>query len=169
MSIQNKVIGFFLKQKINRITKDLSPYNLNREILLELLNTLKIKPFSHYLPVVGLVVYLDVRYFNIDLYVKKIIATNNLLSKGDFVPVNWDSATPQLITLDRFLIADEHYVDVQKNIASFKKQCILLCELMESSDDADYGLPEHNKRMLIKLFNNLIEITKALLQASIEI
>lgn len=72
------------------------------------------------------------------------------------------------ISLDQFFISgDGYYVHVQVVMADFYKFVENFCIALEPSDTATHGIWEHNRRMLMKPLNNLLDIVQALVNISL--
>ena len=163
----------YFKQKYNtwkinkeliKITKSLIQYKINRKECIALLTLLDVAKFIDYNPYNGISVTISVRYYNIEILTDKLISTNYLLRKGSALPLDWDNVIEKSITLDRFFISNDTYLDITKSVIKFKKQALLLCELMKDSDTEEFGIHDHNRRMLTNIFNNIIKITISLIK-----
>ena len=158
----------FYKWKIGRIIKQVNttimPYALNRKECLVLLQALNINNLNSYTPILGISILITVRYPDIDVYSDMLTIAIRTIKKGKALPVKWDLSTERTISLDRFLISEGHYVDIVSTVKKFKELSIELCNIMENSDDAEYGLDEHNKRMLIPFLNSVRLITTELIK-----
>ena len=158
----------FYKWKIGRIIKQVNTtimsYALNRKECLVLLQALNINNLNSYTPILGISILITVRYPDIDVYSDMLTIAIRTIKKGKALPVKWDLSTERTISLDRFLISEGHYVDIVSTVKKFKELSIELCNIMENSDDAEYGLDEHNKRMLIPFLNSVRLITTELIK-----
>ena len=164
------IANMYKKWRIKKLLvkyNDLDQYTFNRIKCIELLNILDHEEFNTYIPKNGMSITIEVRYIDIGVYIDKIVNTISIIKKGNPIPINWDDVNEVKISLDRFFIVDGHYSNVAKNINLFKTHSLKLCELLEDSDILDYGLPEHNKRMLLKLIYNICLITIGLIKINI--
>jgi hypothetical protein len=165
MWLSNVFNTFKLKRLLKTKISDITP---NRRLLVMLLNELRPEAFSNYRPTTGLTESLNVRYSDIGNYIEKIVLTNAILRKKEGLPNTWDTGKENETTLDKWLVADGYYVDVVMAISDFKNNALMMCELMADSDTAQYGVPEHNLRMLTKMFVNATHVTKKLIEISLK-
>lgn len=71
--------------------------------------------------------------------------------------------------LDRFLTIteDNKYTSAYSSIKELKTEVALLCKLTPGQDEADYGLDEHNRRLLSRQWKELERLVKALAYAQV--
>ena len=153
-----------VKKELYQLKLTETQYSLNRKQCYLLLTLLDVNKFKKYKPTSGLSIIINTRYNDIGVYIKKIIATSAILKRGEMIPIDWDLAAEQTISLDRFLTSEGYYIPIEKSILEFKNRSMELCVLMESSDTTAYGLPEHNKRMMIRMLNNIRLISAKLIE-----
>jgi hypothetical protein len=123
--------------------------------------------FFHYDAMNGMSLTVKPMFVNIELYTKKLGEVAKLLEQEKAVPVSWVQAVDKEISVDRFLTTEAgHYMDVRLGLSRFRDNAIKVCTLLEKSDYEDFGIHEHNLRMLLKLLINLkeliVEINKTL-------
>jgi len=158
---------FSLNNPKKEIIKE-SPFAPNRKLCETLLKELNSNKLTNYSVSVGLSITIQPLYPDIETYIKKLKEAVVIIKYDKKIPREWGIAESRSMTLDHFLItSDGYYVDVPKAVEIFKEAGIKLCEIMEESDTAQYGVPEYNLRMLTNLFINLREITKKLIEVSV--
>lgn len=160
----------FHKWKLRRLlNRKILQHKPDRLLCKQLLTELNASSFKIYSPSLGVGILIQTRYNDIETYSAKLKSTSRLLKQGSLIPNNWDIVNEQTISLDRFLISsDGYYLDIQKAISDFKTNGLEFCNLMEDSDTAQYGLPEHNLRMTTNLIINLTLVTKKLIESTIK-
>jgi hypothetical protein len=123
--------------------------------------------FFHYDAMNGMSLTVKPMFTNIELYTKKLSEVAKLMEQEKPVPVSWVQPTDKEVSVDRFLTTENgHYMDVRLGLSQFRDNAIKVCTLLEKSDYEDFGIHEHNLRMLLKLLINLkeliVEINKTL-------
>lgn len=137
----------------------------DRVKVLRLLSKLEPERYSVYTSATGQGQILEVPYAHIDLYSAALAEAYELVCTDRPVPPEWCKPVLTRVSLDRFLTSsDGYYLDPRQAVRRFKEKATHLCEALEASDDAAYGLPEHNLRMLTRLLINLQHLTSELLK-----
>jgi hypothetical protein len=133
----------------------------------EQLRRLTSERFIHYRPASGLGVQLKVCYPNVDVYAQKLREAALVVQEEKAISPAEVAEPSHATTVDRFLTsADGFYLDIPQAVERFKTNALHLCEAMEASDYVTHGLPEHNLRMLTKLFSNLLVVATHLNEVS---
>ena len=139
-----------------------------RQRALALLNELTPAQFSLYEVSHGMAATIAVPDSDIDTYIERIkrlqrqLVSNRLLQPDDF---NWSLKST---TLDRFFVSTTgFYQDTEKAVERLKKAATGLCEVAAKTDQAEFGVDEHNRRLLTKLFINVQSVSKALIEVSL--
>lgn len=155
-------------QKTLKRTERLRETESERQRCLGLLNEITTAQFSLYGIDSGLSTMIKVPDQCIDTYterMKKIqrqLKQDRLLQVEDF---NWSLKN---VSVDRFLTSTTgFYQDVEKAVERLKVAATAVCVMAAKLDDAEYGKNEHNSRLLTKLFINMQEVSKALIEVSL--
>ena len=136
--------------------KGVGPAPSKRVQCAEQLRRLTPEKFIHYHPSLGLGVQMKVCYKNVDVYAQALREASVVIREERPISPNDVREAEHVTTLDRFLTSsDGFYLVVPEAVAVFRDYGLQLCEAMESSDYVTHGLPEHNLRMLTKLFSNV--------------
>lgn len=105
---------------------------------------------------------------DIDTYIERIkriqrqLHNNRMLQAEDF---SWSLNT---VTLDRFFVSTTgFYQDPEKAVARLKTAALGMCEIAAKTDQAEFGVDEHNRRLLTKLFLNVQALAKTLIEVSL--
>ena len=163
-----KLLKLFQRWRLSNLVTDINStaenYALNRLECLSILELIELSKLEKYTPMNGLSTIVISRFQDIDVYNRMLIQAVTFVKTSRGIPVTWDTGIERSMSLDRFLISDGHYVDIVKSVATFKVYAIDLCKLMEDSDDAEYGLLEHNKRMLVPFLNSVRLIATQIVQ-----
>ena len=155
-----------LKKKIERVSV-VSP---NRELCHATLALLDASLFRHYSPKLGLGINLTVQHPSIELLISKIKDSTRMVKEEKIIPADWTAGQELTVSLDRFLASkDGYYADHLISIRSFQQAGLELCEFMAVCDDIKVGLPEHNLRMLTKLFIDMRVIAASLLEVAVQL
>jgi len=150
-------------QLANRKKKGATHPPTKRMLCVEELRRLTPEWFLYYRPEAGLGVYVKVCYPNIDAYAQALREFADLIKEERPISPTQVKEADTVLTLDRFLTsADGFYLDVVAAVAKYKACALHLCEALEAGDYAEHGLPEHNLRMLTKLFSNVLTLTSQL-------
>jgi hypothetical protein len=123
--------------------------------------------FFHYDAMNGMSLTVRPMFTNIELYTKKLSEVAKLLEQEKPIPGSWVQPVDKEVSVDRFLTTEDgHYMDVRLGLSRFRDNAIKVCKFLEKSDYEDFGIHEHNLRMLLKLLLNLkeliVEINKTL-------
>jgi len=166
-----RLTKWFLRGRFNRTKKQIEN---QRELMNErgrctvMLNEITTAQFALYHVSSGNAYTVKVPERSIDGYIERLrkarttVHLDRILNANDF---NWDAVT---VTVDEFFISsDGYYQDVEKAVERLKKAALDLCAESEKTDDAEYGIHEHNRRLLTKLFINLQELSEALIDVSL--
>lgn len=103
-----------------------------------------------------------------DDYIERIKSVTKIVQKEAALPSIDISPEMKELTVDSFLVsADGYYLDAEKAIERFKQAGLNLCQAMEPSDTAEYGVYEHNRRIASKLFTNIREVAKTMVEVSL--
>jgi hypothetical protein len=138
-----------------------------RKACLFTLDKLNPTVFSLYQVDAGESVFIRPHFENIDLYAEKLREASMLIARGKAIKNTWVPKEGQRMCVDNFLVSnDGYYLDSFKAVERFKENAIKLCHGLAKSDDAEYGVDEHNLRMLSKLLVNIRETTEALIRVS---
>jgi hypothetical protein len=139
----------------------------NRLLVYGLLKQLNPQLFDRYLGVQGQVRHLQVYYPTIDAYTRALGEASQLAMTDQPIPPEWLKTDLQRVSVDRFLTsADGYYLNPRHAVERFQTVALQLCEAMEASDEVTYGVPEHNLRMLTRVFVNLQSLVAALIEVS---
>jgi hypothetical protein len=148
----------------------LSNHNPSRGILAALLNTLDVSKFDHYRNSHSVGVTISPFFATVDAYHREIKIINSHLARGVALPTTWATLDSRSIGLDQFFTSSEgFYLNVAETLTAFKRDALILCTLMETSDNAALGIDEHNLRMLTRIMVNLRQLVVTLIDVSFEI
>jgi hypothetical protein len=152
---------------LKSFTLSLSNHNPSRSTLQSLLNTLDVSKFERFRNSHAVGVTINPFYATIDAYNREIKIINSQLAKVTALPTTWATLDNRATGLDQFFTsADGFYLNVQQALASFKRDALILCALMETSDNAALGIDEHNLRMLTRILVNLRHLVVTLIDVS---
>lgn len=144
-----------------------SPFKANRALCHKLLTALPDNAFETYRPSDSLGLSLTIQYPDIETMVQKIKESCRMVREQKPIPTDWSNKTETSVALDRFISTQAgYYSNPATTVRRYKKQALELCELMAVSDTETVGLPEHNLRMLTKLFIDIRMVTSQLLELS---
>lgn len=106
---------------------------------------------------------------DMDIYIQTISLINATLQENQIVNRNIINFNDSISFIDNLFISKNgHYIDHYTSIKKFKDVSLKLCKLMEVTDDAEYGINEHHRRVLNKLLINIQEISNILILLSIK-
>ena len=163
-----KLRKLYLKYKLRKLLAvEIPEYEPNRKLLESLINTLDPTLFTKYTPSFGLSITIISQYPDIGEYLLKLRKTTYLLKKNDIIPSTWAVEDNVTLSLDRWLMSNGYYSSVVNDITDYKKNVVLLCELLKESDGAMSGINASNLRMLTKMVINLTNLTKQLIVVSL--
>lgn len=69
-------------------------------------------------------------------------------------------------TLDKFFTDEDSYYISQTELTSFYKEATRLCELTEQGETAEFGIDEHNLRILSKVFTGIKNVCVAVVEVN---
>lgn len=157
--------------RLLQASRDIKTVHTQRFICEKLLAMLDPQRFARYRADIGAGVRIHVFARNVEQYADLLRrASAEVIKEAPMNPASWGSyAGESNIPVDRFLVSsDGYYIDYPKAIAAFRNAGLQLCQALEPSDEAEYGVYEHNLRVLTKLLQNLREVTAALLDVSLQ-
>lgn len=151
-----KLLKHFRFKRLRRRYRDLPRTKASRIYCVELLGCLDEEAFRNYHPRNGVNEIINVLIPNIDALTKKLRETTLLVIQdeavspqtlpNDFIPV----------AVDQFLTSSQgFYLNTYTAVCEFKKAALAFCEAMEPSDYEPDNLPEHQLRVLTKMFLTL--------------
>lgn len=160
------------RRRIKRLLKEQLTVPANkpsRQVCRALIKELHEELFRFYKPAMGKTRMGVFLYPNIDLYTVKLREYYHLVVREKPIPNDWSEGLQEVHTsVDWFLTsADGFYLNVELAVSQFRQAALLLLEALAQADDVDYGVYEHNFRMLSKLFINLRSVTEDLIAVSI--
>lgn len=142
----------------------LSAGQSNRELCLELIQGFKELSDKNYSPLAASGIFINAVVSNIAKFVPLLKQMNNIIARGealDATKFNWVLVN---MTLDQFFVSDDGFYIESANIYDFVEEALRLCELMEGAESAEFGVQEHNLRILTKTFVSLKSILSGLLE-----
>lgn len=155
------------KKTVKR-TEQLRAAQNERQRCLIYFNELTTQQFSLYEVGHGLAIVLHVPDLCVDHYIERIkrtqrtIERDKALNNDDF---NWPA---KRITVDQFLTSKTgFYQDAEQAVVRLRHAVLALCEAAAKLDQVDTGIQELNHRLLTKLFINLQQVAKALIEVSL--
>lgn len=156
--------------QLSKQTAKASAFMPNRALCQQMLTLLECELFEHYSPKHGLGISIKNQHPNIESFTAKIKDSVRMVKEDKIIPTDWAVGQELTISLDRFLTTnDGYYGNRQVLIRSFKSAGLELCDYMSVSDDVQVGLPEHNLRMLTKVFVDIRNTAQLLLEAGLTI
>lgn len=106
-------------------------------------------------------------YKNIEEYTEMLRRMEIRVRTNKAVKVVGMPAVPITIDLDAFLVSkDGYYLDNFGALVAFHDAARALCESLMVAEGAQFGVQEHNRRVLTNLLNNIIEIIGAFKKVS---
>jgi len=154
-------------KELKRECVSASPFKANRALCHKLLLSLSEEGFLNYDPAQTSGICLRLQYADMEQLIDKIIQSISLVRHEKMIPPDWSSNPEKDVSLDRFISTQSgHYAKPATSIRRFKKHALELCEIMEISDTETVGLPEHNLRMLTKLFTDIRTVALTMLEVS---
>jgi hypothetical protein len=148
----------------------LSNFQAGRKVLAALLQRLDVSRFLAYRSSQAVGVEIRIYYPTIDAYHREIKIINSLLMRESALSPGWAALEARSTGLDHFFTSkDGFYLNVPEALAAFKQDALILCTLMQTSDNATLGVHEHNLRMLTKLMVNMRQLVVALIDLSLDI
>lgn len=142
----------------------------NRQRVLCLISDLKPELLINYNYSKGNQVLLTTLFPNIEVYINQYKTLNNVLvSNSFFRPTDLIEVRKESKSVNELFISNNgFYINPYQALVEFKTQVTRLCELMETSDNADLGNEGHNKRILEKHFEHLEEFILVLINLSLQ-
>ena len=163
---------YFAKERLKQLkslSSNLSSFTPGRQLCEAIVEELSPGMFTRYSSVQGSTVLINPVYNNIEEYtntLKKLV--RELTDETKALPTSWGLVEEQYISVDQFFnTKDGCYLNVEQAITDFKEAAMQFCTIMEDSDTVDVGIPDHNLRILTKLFVNLRSVTLALINVSL--
>jgi hypothetical protein len=136
----------------------------NRELCLELIVGFKELSDRNYSPLAANGVFISTCVPNIARFVTVLKQITMTIKKNEALDSDRYALVMVDKTLDQFFISDDGYYIESTYIYEFVEEALKLCELMEGAESAEYGVQEHNLRILTKTFASLKSILTGLLQ-----
>lgn len=136
----------------------------NRELCLELIAGFKELNDRNYNPLAASGVFVSSCVSNIAKFVTVLRQANMTIKKSEALDGDKYALAMVEMTLDQFFISDDGYYIESTYIYEFVEEALKLCELMEGAESAEFGVQEHNLRILTKTFASLKSILTGLLQ-----
>lgn len=119
--------------------------------------------FSLYQVDSGEQTFITPQFPNIDLYADRLKEAASLINRGKPIKNIWVPKEGHRMNVDTFMVTkDGFYLDNYKAVERFKEHAIAMCIALEKSDTEQFGVYEHNLRMLTKLLTNVQDVTVAL-------
>lgn len=162
---------WYLKYRYNKTLKQAErsrETENERQRTTTLLNEITTAQFSLYEVSSGMATVIKVPDGDIDTYIERIKNTHRQLVGNRTLQAEDFSWALQTVTLDRFFVSSRgFYQDTERAVERLKQAALNLCEAATKTDDAEYGTLEHNRRLLTKLFINVQDVSKALIEVSL--
>lgn len=135
---------------------------------MKMLTAIPVDQFALYHSSSGQSLTIEVPDNCLDHYIERINSITKIVEKEKPLPSIDISVEMKTLTVDNFLVsADGYYLDAEKAVARFKAAGLQLCAAMENTDDAEFGIHEHNRRIVSKLFINMRELSRTLIDVSL--
>jgi hypothetical protein len=153
--------------KVRLLNPKYTDHKASREALESLLHHLDDASYKFYTQQSDGGVEVTVFYNTIDEYRTEMKQLGLRMMNDQMIQTSWADQNERVVKLGRFLTSKEgFYLDVGDAVHGFKHEALVLCALMEKSDHAQFGVHEHNRRMLLKFFANLRALTIMLIDIS---
>lgn len=166
-----KLWRWWLKRRLNKTSQEIDTNEKKeplRVLCEKMLHEITVPQFALYHSSSGQSTSITVPDSCMDNYIERIRSITKIVEKEVPLPSIDISAEMKVLTVDSFLVsADGYYLDAEKAVERFKVAGLKLCAAMEKSDLAEYGVNEHNRRIVSKLFINMREVSKALVEVSL--
>lgn len=158
----------FLHRRLNKKVQNPPATSTAREFCAEVLRSLNTDQFAMYHPGQALGQSVKAPYARLDelTIVLRSFNSNIRLNHTLRVP-DFESMIREVPVEKFFITTGGYYQDVEQAIIRFKKEVLELCEQLEPTDEAEYGLAEWRRRVFEKLFVNLTELTNKLIEVSL--
>jgi hypothetical protein len=163
---------FLTKRRVahlTRIHQDIPPHKANRQVVEDFVKELNPDFFTNYKPTMGKQRQGVFLYPNIENYTNKVVELTRLIKQEKPIATDWAEGVKEAHTsVDWFLTsADGYYINVHTAVHAFGQAVYNLCVALSPSDNVQYGVYEHNFRMLNKLFINLRSVMEDLIAVSL--
>jgi hypothetical protein len=162
---------WYLKYRYNKTLKqaERSRESENeRQRATTILNEITTAQFSLYEVSSGMATVIKVPDGDIDTYIERIKRIHRQLVADRTLQAEDFSWSLKAVSLDRFFISSEgFYQDTELAVTRLKEAALNLCAAAVKTDEAEYGVHEHNRRLLTKLFINVQTVSKALIEVSL--
>ena len=142
----------------------LSAGQSNRELCLELIQGFKELSDKNYSPLAANGIFIEAIVPNIARFIPLLRQMNLTIKRGEPLDATKYNQGIVSITLDQFFISEDGYYIETSEIYAFIEESLRLCELMEGAESAEFGVQEHNLRILTKTFVSLKSILAGLLE-----
>lgn len=154
--------------QVRMLSPKLTDYKASRQALESLLEHLDEKRFVHFTQADAIGTQFGAYYNTIDEYRQQMKQVALQFMNEQMIQTSWADQTERVVKLERFLTSkDGFYLDVVSAIHDFKHEALILCALMEKSEQAQWGVQDHNRRMLLRFFANLRQLTTSLVDVSL--
>lgn len=101
-------------------------------------------------------------YPKIDVYTRHLNDFDLLVRNDKVVKVLWLQVTPIKTNVDLFFVDSEgFYMDPFTAMVAFHDAARNLCENLVKGEGLEFGVQEHNLRILTNLLNNVIDLVEA--------
>jgi hypothetical protein len=142
----------------------LSAGQSNRELCLELIQGFKELSDQNYSPLAANGIFINALVPNIAKFNPLLKQINFAVKQGESLDAMKYNLVLVNMTLDQFFISEDGYYIETSEIYTFVEESQKLCELMEGAESAEFGVQEHNLRILTKTFVSLKSILTGLLE-----
>lgn len=159
--IQRFVDRFKVKETVEQVQ---TTKVLRKQCELMWLALEKALPHLRYSPHTAGSVTVSVTHPNADLLVAYLRQVNETVGLGKPLEPEKMVATTTNVTVDAFFISTDGYYIPPARIKDLLHEALLLCRQTSSYDGAEFGVEEHNQRMLKRLFTSLKSLATGLLE-----
>lgn len=105
-------------------------------------------------------------YASIETYIERLNMFNKMVLRKHPITALLFNGRPSGVDLDLFFVSeDNHYLDKFDAIVKFHNAAQELCENLAKSDGVQFGVQEHNARVLMSLLQNVSHICEEINQA----
>lgn len=164
-----KLLAFFLGgflgdpvSKSQEATKNWSKRRLAVDAL-EQLEPLLDRRFN---PMYASAIKLEVPAENINKFISMLLRYCNTMQVGEAIKPTDCFLTKTEMTLDKFFTDETNRYISQEELKVFHKEALRLCSLTESGEKSEFGIDEHNFRILSKVFVGIKQVCDAVVKAS---
>lgn len=152
-------------------TKEIEPAVANlspRVTAIAALDSLFPEQYSQYKVRNGEAVTMTSVYPNIEEYTNKLREAAIAIKYGRTIKPHWLPGPAKEIDVDGFLVSSTgFYLDNEQAVERFKNTALEFCEQLKKTEGQEFGVQEHNSRMLTKLLANLCVVSNALVEVSL--